>query len=112
MIRLKSIWEKLGAVLLCIGLAAVGSFVIYKADSFLGLAMGAGFVLLGLAVAFPTQLHTGVITFKANAQELDEVVDGFVGRRKTDRRDDGSVVVVPNDLPAEPVTEANDGQRD
>lgn len=94
--------EIVAAVLAALICEATGAAVLWFFHTTPGLFVGVGLILLGLAIALPTPFHAGILTFKSNAQELGPLVDGFVGRRASDRRDDGSVVVVPKDLPAEP----------
>lgn len=107
-------WSTFWSVVAALLLAAFGVLIVYFVHTIAGAALGGFFVLLGVGIALPTRLHDGIASLKAGGLELQPLVDGFFkGRRSTDKKPDGSVLLVPTDVadnpPVPPSTEDGPG---
>lgn len=97
------IWKVLAAVVTAVVVAMTGALVLWRYNTTPGLVVGVLLVLLGVAIALPIQLRTGILSLKENAVTVIPVVVGAIrgGKRATDPPQDGTGVTVPTTLSAE-----------
>jgi hypothetical protein len=83
---MKSLLATMGAILAALICAATGAYVLRHYSGTAGLAVGVALVLLGLAIALPTQLRKGSMTFKDSVvvvvEQAEDALKG--GSRHTD----------------------------
>lgn len=75
----------LGAILGAVVCAVTGAYVLRHYPTSVGLAVGVGLVLLGLAIAIPVQLKSGSLTFKDSViVVVSQAKTALAGGRRAD----------------------------
>lgn len=76
----------IGAILAALVCALTGAYVLWQFHEITGLCVGVGLILLGVGIALPVPLRSGVMAIKENSVVIVPLILGAMkgGDRKTD----------------------------
>lgn len=82
----------LGAIVAALVCAVTGAYVLWQFHSTTGLVVGVGLILLGVGIALPIPLHSGIVAIKENSVLIVPVIVDALkgGDRRTDPPKDGA----------------------